>query len=338
MPSKQVLEHVNWGIIGCGSVTEVKSGPAFNLIDGSRLLAVMRRTPGKARDYAQRHHVPKWYDNARQLIDDPEVNAVYVATPPDSHAHYTIMAAEAGKHIYVEKPMALNHNQCLRMIDAAKTAGVSLFVAYYRRCLPLFLQVKQWLESGAVGTPRIVTIRLFKHVYNPPSPETPLPWRFLPAQAGGGLFVDLASHQLDFLDFVFGPITRVTSIAVNQAGLYPAEDAVSACFEFESGVIGTGSWCFTTSNEGQTDIIEIIGSNGHIKFSTFDFTPVELNTENQSQVLEFSKPKHVQKPFIQTVVDDLLGRGQCPGTGESAARTTYIMDRILKEYYKGLQL
>lgn len=334
MPSKQVLDQVNWGIIGCGNVTEVKSGPAFGLIDGSRLVAVMRRTPGKARDYAQRHNIPRWYEDPKQLIGDPEVNAVYVATPPDSHARYTIMAAEAGKHIYVEKPMALNHKECQQMMDAAKAAGVSLFVAYYRRRLPLFLRVKEWVDSGTIGTPRMVNIRLFKKLFTQRSPQAELPWRFIPEKAGGGLFVDLASHQLDFLDYVFGPVTRVKAIAANQAGLYPAEDAVSACFEFQSGVLGVGTWCFTASSEGETDVVEIVGSRGHIKFSTFDFTPIELNAPDQSPVLEFGKPKHVQKHLIQTVVDDLLGRGQCPSTGETAARTTKVMDDILNEYYK----
>jgi predicted dehydrogenase len=330
------LDQVNWGIIGCGNVTEVKSGPAFNRVEGSRLLAVMRRSPGKAQDYARRHGVPKWYEDAGQLIEDPEINAVYIATPPGSHAQYAIKAAEAGKHIYVEKPMALNHKECLDMIEAAEKAGVSLFVAYYRRRLPSFLKVKEWLDSGIIGTPRMVTIRLFKPLFRPRFPGVEPPWRFKPEIAGGGLFVDLASHQLDFLDYLFGPITEVKAFALNQTGVYPAEDVVGVSFTFESGIVGTGAWCFTASEESRTDVFEIIGGKGHIKFSTFDFTPIELYSPDHHPVLDFAKPKHVQEHLIRTVVDELSGKGECPSTGISAARTTKIMDNILNEYYNNI--
>jgi predicted dehydrogenase len=322
------LTQVNWGIIGCGNVTEVKSGPAFNRIEGSRLAAVMRRTPGKAEDYARRHNVPKFYEDADSLIHDPEIDAVYIAPPPDTHAKYAIKTAEAGKHIYVEKPMALNFEDCQRMIDAAEKAGVSLFVAYYRRRLPSFLKVKEWVDSGLIGKPRCVNLRLIKPLYRKKSPDEELPWRFKPEISGGGLFVDLGSHQLDYLDYLFGPIASVKSFTENQAGVYPAEDIVTAGFTFQSGVIGTGLWCFSASEESQIDVIEIIGGSGKISFSTFDFTPIRLETSTGSQVLDFPKPKHVQEPLIRTVVDQLLGRGVCPSTGNTAARTSRIIDLI----------
>ncbi len=324
------MDEVRWGIIGCGTVTEKKSGPAFNKVEGSRLVAVMRRSAEKARDYAERHGVPRWYDDADRLIHDPEVNAVYVATPPDSHAHYAIRAAQAGKPVYVEKPMARTYAECRQMIAACKQAGVPLFVAYYRRCLPAFLKVKALVQDGAIGDVRFVHVRLFY----PPRPgdfeRHNLPWRVQPEIAGGGYFYDLGSHQLDYLDYLFGPVTSAQGHAVNQAGLYPAEDAVAAHFAFESGVVGTGLWCFTVDAGSTTDRIEIFGSTGHLSFAAFNLPePIRLTRNGQTEEIHCPTPEHVQQPLIQTVVDELLGRGRCPSTGVSAARTNWVLEQIV---------
>ncbi|MDZ7344080.1 MAG: Gfo/Idh/MocA family oxidoreductase [candidate division KSB1 bacterium] len=326
------MNQISWGMIGCGEVTEVKSGPAFNKIAGSRLAAVMCRNGDKAKDYAQRHGVPKWYDDADKLLHDPEINAIYVATPPASHAEYTIRAAEAKKPVYVEKPMARHSDECTQMIKACEKAGVPLFVAYYRRCLPAFLKIKELVASGAVGEVRLVTINL----YHPPRREDlhceSLPWRVMPEIAGGGYFLDLASHQLDFLDFVFGPIVSAKGHAANQAKWYPAEDVVSASFVFESGVMGTGMWCFTVSNSSRRDRTEMIGSRGKIIYSTFERMPIRLETNTGVEEFQLPTPEHVQQPLIQTIVDELQGRGTCPSTGLSAARTSRVMDAILNEW------
>ncbi len=324
-----MVEQVRWGIIGCGAVTEVKSGPALKKIRGSDLVAVMRRDGEKAKDYALRHGVPKWYDDADNLIDDPDVNTVYVATPPASHAEYTIRAAKAGKPVYVEKPMALNLTQCQEMIAACEGAGVPLFVAYYRRALPDFLKVKELVESGAVGEVRFVCVELYHAPGDNLDPDN-LPWRVIPEIAGGGYFLDLASHQLDFLDYVFGPIASVKGCAANQARLYPAEDIVAASFIFESGVFGSGIWCFAVPKQIHTDRTRIVGSKGRITYSSFDIVPVRLETAKGVEEFDLPRPEHVQQPLLQTVVDELLGRGRCPSTGVTAARTSRVMDEIIK--------
>ena len=265
------MTPIRWGIIGCGDVTEVKSGPAFARADGSALVAVMRRTAHLAEDYARRHGVPRWYHDAEALVADPDVDAVYVATPPAAHRDGVLLAARQRKPVYVEKPMALDHRQCLEMIEACRTAGVPLFTAYYRRALPRFLRVKALVDEGAIGVARAVTITLYRrHAMDPDA----LPWRVDPAVAGGGLFVDLASHTLDLLDFILGPIATATGGAGNQGGFYGAEDIVSAALAFESGVRGTGLWCFAA--DANDDRVEIIGSAGRITFSTFDEAPVTL--------------------------------------------------------------
>ena len=210
---------IRWGIIGCGSVTEVKSGPALQRAEGSALVAVMRRDGEKARDYAERHGVAKWGTDARALIHDPEVDAVYIATPPAFHADYAVQVAQAGKPVYVEKPMGCTVADCRRMLAACRQAGVPLFVAYYRRALPRFLQVKALLDAGAIGAVRGVIVRMIRPAKAEDADAGN--WRVDPTLAGGGYFFDLGSHMLDLLDFLLGPIAAVQGTAVNQAGFTP---------------------------------------------------------------------------------------------------------------------
>ncbi|WP_210485866.1 Gfo/Idh/MocA family protein [Rufibacter aurantiacus] len=326
--AEETTKTIRWGIIGCGDVTEVKSGPAFQKVPHSKLVAVMRRNGEKAQDYARRHGVPRWYDDAQALIQDPEVDAVYIATPPGSHLEYTLAVAAAGKPVYVEKPMALNHTQCQEMVAACQKAGVPLYVAYYRRRLPSFLKVKELVDSGAIGEVRFVNIRLF-HPAQDNLDQQNLPWRVLPEISGGGLFFDLASHQLDYLDYLLGPIASASGQTANQAGLYPAEDIVTGQFRFQNGVLGTGIWCFTVAPGQFRDEIEIIGSRGRITFPSFALEPIKLETEKGTEEFFLPPPQHVQQPFIQTIVEELTGQGQCPSTGETAARTAWVMDQIV---------
>ncbi len=323
------MKTIRWGIIGCGDVTEIKSGPGFQKSEHSQLVAVMRRNGHLAKDYAERHNVPRWYDDASALIHDPEVDAVYVATPPSSHKLYAIMTAAAGKPVYVEKPMALNFGECEEMIDACRNAGVPLLVAYYRRALPRFLKIKQLVESGTIGEIRFVNVTLFQPAAAADPSVESLPWRVMPEIAGGGHFVDLASHTLDFLDYALGPIVEAHGLASNQAAEYPAEDIVTGTFRFKSGVHGTGTWCFSAYEK--CDLTEIVGSKGKISFSTFDATPVRLSKANDIvQDYPFDYPPHIAQPLIQTVVNELIGEGKCPSTGESGARTSRVMDQMLK--------
>lgn len=325
------MSTIRWGIIGCGDVTEVKSGPGFQKADNADLVAVMRRTGELAKDYAQRHGVPKWYDDAEALIHDPEVDAIYIATPPNSHKEYTLLSAQAGKPVYVEKPMARNFTECKEMIAACQAAGVPLFVAYYRRTLARFLKIKELLEADAIGHVRLVTITLTQPPRADERDAHNLPWRVIPEVAGGGRFVDLASHMLDFLDYVLGPIEAVQGFAANQDSPFPAEDLVSGTFRFESGVQGVGTWCFTAFDD--VDLTEIVGSRGKISFSTFDAAPVLLTTSAGVTEFAIDYPAHIQQPLIQTVVDALTGTGHCPSTGKSAARTNWVMDQMLRSYY-----
>jgi predicted dehydrogenase len=324
---------IKWGIIGVGNVCEKKSGPAFQHIEGSELVAVMRRTGSLAQDYAQRHGVPKWYDNAEKLIADPDINAIYIATPPDGHAYYTALAAAAGKPVYVEKPMARTHQECLDMIAVCEKANVPLFVAYYRRILPNYLKIKALIDEKTIGDIRFVDIKMHKSFKQDEKNqlENKDNWRINPNTAGGGYFYDLASHQLDFLDYLFGRIIKAEGIAKNFGNFYPAEDTTLGIFTFENGILGMGSWCFAVSEESALDKTIIYGSKGSIEFDFFSNFQVKLNLDGQnSRIFTFEMPENIQLPLIQTIVDELQGKGKCPSTGVSGARTNWVMGQICK--------
>ncbi len=325
------MKTIRWGIIGCGDVTEVKSGPGFQQAADSELVAVMRRNGALAADYARRHGVPRWHDDADAIIRAPDIDAVYVATTPESHCDYVMRCAAAGKPVLTEKPMAVAHGHCADMIAACAAARLPLWVAYYRRALPRFLAVRDLVRHGAVGEVRMVTSRQFlphrpQSEMNPRSP----PWRIDAARSGGGLFVDMMSHTLDFFDFVFGPIEAVRGFAANQGGAYGPEDTVTASFRFASGVHGSGAWCYAADHDEEFN--EIVGASGRIRFSTTRAVPIRVMRGDTIEEIPVDDPPHVHQPLIQTIVDELNGRGTCPSTGVSAARTTWVIDEVLREF------
>ncbi len=323
------LDEVRWGVIGCGAVTEKKSAPAFNKVKQSRLVAVMRRDTDKARDYAVRHGVPRWYADADALIEDAEVNVIYIATPPSTHAEYAIKALRAGKPVYVEKPMACNYAECLVMNQMARAAGLPLFVAYYRRSLPYFLKVKALVEAEAIGTILAVNIRLTQPPRTSDFNGDNLPWRVRPEIAGGGYFFDLACHTLDVLDFILGPIATAQGCCENRGGLYTAEDTVAASFQFENGVIGSGFWSFASAESGRADTVEIFGTKGFIRFSSFAFTPIAVDDGRKMHKYLPPNPENIQLHLIDTIIAELRGLGRSPSNGGTAARTSWVMDRII---------
>jgi predicted dehydrogenase len=324
------MDRVNWGIIGCGNVTEKKSGPAFNKIERSKLVAVMRRDASKAEDYARRHKVPKFYSDATLLINDPDVNAVYIATPPDSHAKYAIEAMKAGKAVYVEKPMGRNVAECEEMMRVSEETGQPLFVAYYRRRLPVFLKIKQLVDNRVIGDIKYLHVQLHNPLRTEEiDPEKMPGWRVFPEISGGGHFHDLAAHEFDYLEYLLGPIKEAKGISINQTRNYPADDMVTATFLFESGVAGTGSWCFSVPENLKKDTAVIIGSEGKITFSFFEHQNIFVEKSDGShQHYNIPHPENIQQPLIQAIVDQLLGKGVSPSTGKTGIRSTMIMEWI----------
>ncbi|MNK32738.1 1,5-anhydro-D-fructose reductase [compost metagenome] len=319
------MNEIKWGIIGCGDVTEVKSGPAFNKVPNSSLVAVMRRNAVKAADYAQRHGVPKWYSDATELINDPEVNAIYIATPPLQHEAYTIEALAAGKPVYVEKPMALNAAAAQRMVNAANNYGVKLSVAHYRREQPLFLKVKSLIDKQVIGDIRFVDLRMLQPQKSKVIAKTAYNWRMDPNIGGGGLFHDLAPHQLDLMLYFFGEINTSSGIALNQSKQQPVDDLVTGRILFENGVVFNGTWCFTVAEGQQMDICDIYGSKGKISFPMFGHQ-VKLTRNGVEEQFDFLPLAHVEQPMIEKVVAYFLDKSKNPCSGEEALKTMELLD------------
>ncbi|MCJ8295093.1 MAG: Gfo/Idh/MocA family oxidoreductase [Colwellia sp.] len=317
---------IRWGIIGCGAVTEVKSGPAYQKTAGFELAAVMRRDVALAEDYAQRHQVAKFSDNAAELINDENVNAIYIATPPDSHKHYALLVAKAGKPCCIEKPLATSYQESLAIEQAFKEAKVPLFVAYYRRSLPRFNKVKSLLDNGGIGQVRHISWQL-----NKPANNIDLSgqynWRTDKSIAVGGYFDDLASHGLDLFAYLLGNFKQVSGIGTNQQGLYSAFDAVTACWQHESGVTGVGSWNFGAV--ARQDKVAIIGSKGQLDFSVFDEVPITLTQGNSKEEFVIENPENIQLHHVGNIYQQLINKQKHPSTGTSALHTSWIMDEIL---------
>ena len=318
------MTPLRWGIVGCGDVTEIKSGPGFQKADGSALVAVMRRDRAKAEDYARRHGVPRAYDRVDDLIGDDAVDAVYVATPPSTHLAIARRAAAAGKPCLVEKPMAMNHAECVAMLDAFRAAGVPLYVAYYRRALPRFLAVRARLAAGQIGQVTSVHVQVTDVLARGATLGN---WRFDPAVAGAGLLFDLGSHCFDLLDFLAGPIAEVRGFPVNTGGAYPAEDVTAAAFGFASGLVGSAIFNFNAHEK--TDRLTFAGTRGRLSTPIFADEDVLIEADGGRDVLAIRNPPHVHQPLIQSIVDELAGRGRCESTGESGARASWVLERCL---------
>jgi predicted dehydrogenase len=326
------MEKINWGIIGCGDVTEVKSGPAFNKVENSSLVAVMRRDEEKAKDYALRHSVPRWYTDAEKLINDPEVNAIYIATPPAFHEEYAIAAMNAGKPVYIEKPMALDFAAAKNILKVAEEKNSKLSVAHYRRGQPLFNKVKQLLKENAIGEVRFARLEFYKKQLPKEALDIPkVAWRVKPEIAGGGLFHDIAPHPLDLMHWFFGEIEKASGYSFNQSRLYGADDIVSGNILFKSGVIFNGLWCFNVAEENESDLCEIIGSEGKMSFPIFEHKKIALTKNGETEIIPFEPLPHVQELLIQKVVNYFLGKGENPCSGEDGAMAMWLMEQFTKK-------
>jgi len=315
-------------MIGCGDVAEVKSGPALQKADRSTLLAVTRRDRAKAEDYAHRHGVPRVHADATALIHDPEVDAVYIATPPSSHCDLALAVAAAGKPCLVEKPMAMSHAECQRMVDAFMVARLPLWVAYYRRALSRYARARDLIAEAAIG--RVTSVHILVHD-RLATGDRARAWRFNPRIAGAGLFLDLASHCFDMIDFLLGPIAYAEGMAINTGGSYDAEDVTGAVFRTDSGALGTGIWNF---NADETlDSITLVGSAGEIRLPMFTDGDLILTQQGNTTALPIRNPPHVHQPLVQAIVQELCGGAPSPSTGESGARASWVMDRCIGSFY-----
>lgn len=324
-----ISRTVNWGIIGCGDVCEVKSGPAFNKIANSKLVAVMRRNPDKAKDFARRHGVPKYYSDADELINDKEVNAIYIATPPSSHESYLEKALKAGKPVYVEKPVTINSVSLERMIEMEKLYDCKVSVAHYRRGLPLFSKIKQLVNEGAIGKVKLILLRTLQPPVSKIITQTEDNWRINPEISGGGFFHDLSPHQLDIMYWLFGTPQQVHVQNANQGKLYSAPDLTMVELAFANDVYFNGVWDFNVSEAATADLCEIIGDKGTIRFNFFRISSIELTTVAGLKTLELEYPPNIQQPHINNVVRFFRGEDVNPCTLQDALVTMRVMDKAV---------
>lgn len=323
------MKQVNWGIIGVGNVCEVKSAPAMNKISNSKIIAIMRRDAEKAEDYAKRHNIDTWTTDADEIINNPEINAVYIATPPKFHKEYALKVAEAGKACYIEKPMAMNYHECVEIEKAFTAKDLPLYIAYYRTCLPNFVKAKELINKNKIGTILNVQMKMNKPLDTRDSDYYNRNWRINPKLAGDGYFYDLGSHQLNILEFLVGDIEYIHGFATNQSGIYETSDVVAATVLFKNGAVGSCFWAFNQGVPERQDELIINGSKGAIKMSCFNDEPLEFtNQKGKTETFNIKYPEHVQQPLIESIVKDLRnGTNKTYSTGRKGTRTNYWLEK-----------
>ncbi|WP_158799709.1 Gfo/Idh/MocA family protein [Pedobacter sp. L105] len=316
------MGNINWGMIGAGEVTEKRNGPAFNNVAGSSLVAVMRRNGEKAEDYARRHGIDKWYTDAAELMNNKDVNAIYISTPPSSHMDYAIEALNRGFNVYLEKPAALNAEQAREIAKVLKQhPAQKLTVAHYRRVMPLFLKVKEFIDHKLIGDIRTVQIRTWQNKDYTNEND----WYIIPEISGGGYFHSVAPHQLDLMLYYFGEPAHYEGFSLNQCGLSKADDHVSGEILFKNKVVVNGSWCFTVAENQITDTCEIVGTKGKITLP-FSGDYVKWKTDKEEQTMIINPPQYAQQPLIEKIVAYFNDEGPNPCSIEEAIVSMEMMD------------
>ena len=316
---------IRWGILGAGDVCEVKSGPAFQRAEHSELVAVMRRDSTKAEDFARRHGVGRWYDSVSDLLGDPEVNAVYIATPPRFHLEHTLAALAAGKDVYLEKPMAMSADECRQIMKAEEKSKNKLALAHYRRALPAFTRIRELIEDGTLGTVRLAELNFFLPESNNLIPDNGDNWRVNPAISGGGLFHDLSPHMFDLLLVYFGEPLAYEGFSLRQNSESSADDFVQGTIRFADNIVFRGCWCFTVAESAVSESLVITGNKGQVS-CTFFGDEMRLRTAEGEQVIPFTNPVNIQQPMIEQVCRYFLGEIPCPCSSSDGLRVMEIID------------
>ncbi|MHB0753778.1 Gfo/Idh/MocA family protein [Polaribacter sp. M15] len=317
------MNTIKWGIIGCGDVAEVKSGPAFQKVANSELVAVMRRNGEKAQDFAKRHNVPFFYDTVDAIINHPEINALYIATPPSTHLEIAKKCLSAGKFVYLEKPMTIDADEALEL-EALVNKNDKIVVAHYRRNLPAFQKVKELLEANSIGKVHFANISILQSTTNNVIAKTDDNWRLQPETSGGGYFHDIAPHQIDLMYHYFGNIEKAEGYATSTQNNKVA-DIVNGIIEFENGVQFRGIWNFIASEKEVKDECKIYGEKGTITFSFYG-EKVFLNTTDKEEVFSFENPAHVQQPLIEQTVNYFLEKATNPCSINDGVEVMKILD------------
>ena len=319
-------DKIRWALIGCGDIAEKATAPAINSDPNSVFHAAVRRNREKVKDFATRHKSRTFYCSIEEAVRDPEVDAVYAATPVALHKVQTILACGAGKHVLCEKPMAMNADECREMVRAAKANNVTLGVAYYRRLYPKVMRVKELLTQGVIGKPQVVRIDL--RGWYDPAPDDPKRWRVNKAESGGGVLLDVGSHRLDLLVNFFGLPETVAGRAQTLAHSYDVDDAALGMMSYANGL--TAWTCFLWCSRTGLDEFEIIGSEGRISTLPLDGPSLTITAGGKTTEEKLPPPTNRHELLIKDFTKALLERRSPVVSGSEGRKTTLIMDAIYR--------
>ena len=301
------MKTVGWGVIGCSDIVERRAGAAIAGQENSHLVAFHSRTKARAEAFAGRFGADAAYDDLEDLLSDRRIDVVYVATEVDRHADLTIAAVEAGKHVLVEKPMALDAQQCRSMIDAAERNGVRLSVAYYVRFFEKPEVMKELIDQGALGQIVRANVRVM-YLYDP-APDNPKYWR-VTARGGGNVLADVGSHRLDLLTYFFGRPTRVCGLVDRLSMSYEAADTETGLVQYENGAHVT---ILANANVGPASgglAVEIYGTEGALVTDPWSDEPVQV-VGSDMQPIAVSSPANAHGPMIDDFARAIV-QGRAP--------------------------
>jgi len=321
---------LNWGIVGCGNVVERKSGPAIQQTGRNRIVALMRRNRAALKPFAEAYGNPLCTDDAAAVIEHGDVDIVYVATPPDTHLPYTVAAARAGKHVLVEKPMAMSADEAQQMIDACDEAGVQLFVAYYRRFQPHVMAMRELISQGRIGRPVQAAI----DIASPATAPSPDFWRHNPAISGGGIFVDIGSHRLDAMLSLLGPVADVSGFAATYDSWCTVEQTVSLCLRFEDETQCVVAGDFYSGR--RVDRFAVFGTEGSIVSEPLDGHSFVLRQGNRTETLEFEPFPAPHLGLVRHIEDVLFDGVANASSGRDGQMTEAILDAVVRRHVAGL--
>ena len=314
---------IRWGILGCGDIARKRVARAMQYDAGSDLVAVCRRDDAKRAAFCRDFDVPRSYASDADLIGDPNVDAVYVATPVYLHRPQTIAAARAGKHVLVEKPMALSTAECDEMIAACREAGVRLGVAYYRRFYPIVLRMKELVAAGRIGQPLSVSAETSTPLTIAPGEDGY--WRVLPGQGGGGSLMDIGSHRLNLFFDLFGPVAQVKACCDTLAADYDAEDCATLVVRFARGMHGSLQCYF--GSRADVDRFAIHGTTGRLIADPLNGSELVIDSGGERVRESHSRHDNTHLPLVADFTAAVLDGRPPRVTGEEGRLASDLMAR-----------
>ncbi len=323
MDSRKIL---NWGLIGCGDIVQKRVGPALRNLENCDLIAVARADVGRVEKCARELGAKRWYTNWRELLDDREIDAVYIATPPYLHEEQAIVAAEKGKHIICEKPMSISVDGCKRMVEAAENNSVSLSIAYYRHFYPIIGRIKEVLESGTIGKPIVADLKAFE--YFDIKKGDSRDWLIERDKAGGGPLMDFGCHRIEVLINLFGSDSVESVKGVNRNVVFnrEVEDTAMGIISFKSGV--TGLLVVSTGAFEPMDTLDIFGSKGSVHVPVLNGDTLILKYGEKEVVEKHPPNPNFHQPYIEAVTEAILAEKSVPVNGVYATEVNRIIERL----------